>query len=170
MSFDRALPPTLAELHRIRFDYFDAGIEYEPYDQFLPLEENQAWIRAWLADENRTGQDYRVFGQDATGGYVAFWLVRPDHSIESQPVAFFGSEGDVGVVARNLPDYLWLLAEGVGPMEAIEDGVTAAKSVEVLTAFASQHALKAKKTAAEVLGAAQAEFPDFAKDFRARGV
>ncbi|MDJ0345135.1 hypothetical protein QMK19_31840 [Streptomyces sp. H10-C2] len=61
------------------------------------------------------GDSFRVFGQDGTGGYAAFWLVRPGRSLVEQPVVFLGSEGDVGVVARDLAGYLWLLAEGFGP-------------------------------------------------------
>lgn len=29
-----------------------------------------------------------------------------------QPVVFFGAEGELGIVAANLSDYLWLLAAG----------------------------------------------------------
>ncbi|GGN09286.1 hypothetical protein FHR83_003149 [Actinoplanes campanulatus] len=32
---------------------------------------------------------------------------------------FLGSEGQLAVLARNLGDYLWLLANGVGPLEPV---------------------------------------------------
>ncbi|GAA2605373.1 hypothetical protein GCM10010304_64130 [Streptomyces roseoviolaceus] len=35
-----------------------------------------------------------------------------------RPVVFLGSEGDTAVVARDLNDFLWLLADGYGPLEA----------------------------------------------------
>lgn len=62
--------------------------------------------------------EFRIFGQDGTGGLAAFWLVRMGESIAGQPVVFLGSEGETGVVARDLAAYLWLLADGYGPLEA----------------------------------------------------
>lgn len=53
---------------------------------------------------------------------MALWLIHPGAEFVAQPVVFFGSEGDVGVVARDLGDFLWLLADGAGPMEAVEPG------------------------------------------------
>lgn len=64
------------------------------------------------------GVCFRVFGQDGTGGYAAFWLVREGRGLVEQPVVFLGSEGETGVIARDLADFLWLLAGGVGPWEA----------------------------------------------------
>lgn len=64
------------------------------------------------------GACFRVFGQDGTGGYAAFWLVREGRGLVEQPVVFLGSEGETGVIARDLADFLWLLVSGVGPWEA----------------------------------------------------
>lgn len=62
------------------------------------------------------GACFRVFGQDGTGGYAAFWLVREGRGLVEQPVVFLGSEGETGVIARDLADFLWLLVEaGSGP-------------------------------------------------------
>ena len=60
------------------------------------------------------------FGQDGSGGYVAFWLIRLGEDLLRQPIVYFGSEGEIGVVAANFSDYLWLLAGGIGPVEAID--------------------------------------------------
>ncbi|MFG3506984.1 hypothetical protein ACGF5F_15880 [Streptomyces sp. NPDC047821] len=59
-----------------------------------------------------------MFGRDGSGGHAAFWLTNPGRVIDDQPVVFLGSEGDAAVVARDLPDFLWLLAGGYGPLEA----------------------------------------------------
>jgi len=159
-DFDTALPPVLAALHRLPFDYAEGeGIDFEPYDALLPPEENAMWIRAWTGDDGIDGAEYRVFGQDGTGGYAALWVVRPDAALSEQPVVFFGSEGELGVVARNVDDYLWLLAGGQGPYEAIA-GYGRAPD-DAFTAFAQQHAPQAAKSGAQVLADARAEFPDF---------
>jgi hypothetical protein len=166
MSFAREFPALLKELHQLEFDYADGdGMDFEPYDQFHPAEENADWIRCWTGNPELTGEEYRIFGQDGTGGYAAFWLVRHGKSILEQPIVFFDSEGDLGVVARNFQDYLWLLAGGVGPYEAIHGYKRG--PVERFTEFAMKHAASAKKTPGDVLAAARAEFPKFEEDVRA---
>ena len=63
--------------------------------------------------------EYLIFGQDGSGGYAAFWLVNNVEDLLQQPIVFFGSEGEVGVVAQNFGDYVWLFAHGLGPYEAV---------------------------------------------------
>ena len=168
-GFDQTFPAVLAALHELEFDYADGeGMDFEPYEEFFPAEENADWIRAWTGNKALDGVEYRIFGQDGTGGYAAFWLVREGEPIERQPIVFFGSEGALGVIASNLDDYLWLLADGIGPMEAVEYGATEPKPHAEFTAFAETHAPKAKKSGAEVLSRARAEFPTFSEDFLAQ--
>lgn len=165
-DFDTQFPPVLTALHALPFDYADGeGIDFEPYQAFLPPEENELWIRAWTSNGALDGGEYRIFGQDGTGGYAAIWVVRPGAELLAQPVVFFGSEGELGVLARNFDDYLWLLASGQGPYEAVA-GYGRAPNPE-FTAFARQHAPLAAKTGAEVLADARAEFPDFEANVRA---
>ena len=59
-----------------------------------------------------------MFGQDGTGEYATFWLVRPGRALVGQPVLFLGSEGERGVVARNPGAFLWLPANGFDLREA----------------------------------------------------
>lgn len=121
MTFGRALPPELAALDAIHFDHDDGdGIDYEPFDQFMSAEENANWFRAWTGNPEVAASEFRVFGQDGTGGYAALSLVKQDASLLEQPVVFLGSEGETGVVPRDFADYLWLVAGGYGPMEAVE--------------------------------------------------
>ncbi|MCR9166054.1 MAG: SMI1/KNR4 family protein [Nannocystaceae bacterium] len=166
MAFATQLPAALQSLHEVEFDMDE--IDYEPFEAFFPAEENQSWIRAWTGNEALDGSEYRVFGQDGTGGYAMFWLVRDGQPVEAQPVVFFGSEGEVSVIASNLDDYMWLLAGGIGPLEATEYGADDAKPHEAFAAFAKEHAPAAEKSAAEVLEKARAEFPDFEQ--RVRGM
>jgi hypothetical protein len=168
-GFDVKFPKLLTQLHQLEFDYDDGeGIDFEPYQEFQSAEDNADWIQAWTGNKQLTASEYRIFGQDGTGGYAAFWLVRDGKPILEQPIVFFGSEGELGVVARDFYDYLWLLAEGVGPYEAVSYGADEEGDTnEELAAFAAEHAAAQKKSAAEVLAAAKKEFPDFEKDIRA---
>jgi hypothetical protein len=80
---------------------------------------------------------------------------------------FFGSEGSLGVVARNFDDYLWLLAGGLGPFEAVEYPQAARRPVAHFVDFAKSHAPAETKTAQEVIAVAVAEFPSFVGHVRA---
>ncbi|WP_090052897.1 SMI1/KNR4 family protein [Lentzea fradiae] len=168
---DREFPAALAALTAIDFPWnYDendeaassGNIDYEPYEQFESAEDTRDWIRAWTGNQELDGAEFRVFGQDGTGGLAALWLVRPG-PLEAQPVVFFGSEGAVGVVAPSLGEFLWLLAGGVGPQEAVEFGAESGVPHEGLRAVAEKHSGVAPRTPAEVLAAARAEFPGFAE-------
>jgi hypothetical protein len=116
----RELPSVMKELHRLEFEYADgSGMDFEPYTEFLGEDETRNWIRAWTGNMSLDGTEYRIFGQDGSGGYAAFWCVRPNVSVLGQPIVFFGSEGELGVLASDFWDYLWLLAGGFGPYEAL---------------------------------------------------
>jgi hypothetical protein len=169
---DRTFPAALVALSGIEFpwDYDEkteepapGNIDYEPYDEFDSAEETTDWIRAWTGNSELDGAAFRVFGQDGTGGLVASWLVRPGQPLVAQPVAFFGSEGEVGVVATSLGEFLWLLAGGVGPQEAVEFGAEGGVGHHELRAVAQEHSGVEPRTPTEVLAAARAEFPDFAE-------
>ncbi|MFD5826409.1 SMI1/KNR4 family protein [Lentzea sp. NPDC060358] len=168
---DREFPAALAALGGIDFPWeYDeeadeaaaSNMDYEPYQEFDSAEETTGWIRAWTGNQELTGDAFRVFGQDGTGGLAALWLVRPG-PLTAQPVAFFGSEGEVGVVATSLGEYLWLLAGGVGPLEAVEFGTDSGVPNDELRAVAEKYSGSEPRTPAEVLAAAKAEFPDFAE-------
>ena len=105
------------------------------------------------------------------------WTVRKNKAIEEQPVVFFGSEGSVGVVARNLRELLWMFAGGVSPCEAVEsDGLPAGQDQEeeewraeraACLKLAKQLAPNSRIDAASALRLAKEEFPSFERDFMA---
>ncbi|MFD9697719.1 SMI1/KNR4 family protein [Lentzea sp. NPDC059081] len=168
---DRAFPAALTALSGIDFPWeYDeeadeaspGNMDYEPYQEFDSAEETADWIRSWTGNKELDGAEFRVFGQDGTGGLAALWLVRP-RPLAAQPVVFFGSEGEVGVVATSLGEYLWLLAGGIGPLEAVEYGADGGVPHAELRAVAEKHSGIEPRTPAEVLAAARAEFPDFAE-------
>jgi hypothetical protein len=169
MGFDRALPAELKALHELPFDY-DNGIDFEPYSEFQSADENASWIKAWTGNKDLTAAEYRIFGQDGTGGYAAFWLIKPSVGLLEQPIVFFGSEGELGVIAVNFADYLWLLAANVGPYEAVAYGAEAedrGPRNAAFEAFADTYAAADKKSATAVLANAKAKYPDFDNTIRA---
>jgi hypothetical protein len=162
---ERSMPLLMKKLHELKFDYARGnGFDFEPYPDFLSESETRDWIRTWTGNGDIDGGEFLVFGQDGTGGLAAFWNTCRGVSILDLPVVFLGSEGAAGVVARNFAEYLWLLANGVGPSEAVEQP-NRAPAPDALTRefrrFAEAHAGVARHTAVEVLDAARREFPDF---------
>ncbi|MFD7668368.1 SMI1/KNR4 family protein [Streptomyces sp. NPDC059788] len=139
------------------------GVDLEPFEAFRSADETTDRFRAWTGNSALDGVAFRVFGQGGTGGYAAFWLVRPGREPADQPVVFLGSEGETGVVARDLGAFLWLPAAGSGPMEAAapyEPDQVPHPNRE-LTAIAEQFAPGTCASATVVTEQAAREFPDF---------
>ncbi|MFI7339143.1 SMI1/KNR4 family protein [Streptomyces sp. NPDC050085] len=164
LADDRQFPAALAAAMVSPFDYAGGnGVDFEPFTAFLSAEETTDWFRAWTGNSELDGKGFRVFGQDGSGGYAAFWLVRQGARLADQPVVFLGSEGETGVIARDLGSFLWLLAAGFGPWEAAtsyEPGWTPRQNHD-LTAIAERFAPNQRQPARTVIGQAAAEFPHF---------
>lgn len=165
----RLFPPALADLAGVAFDHDEGkGIDFEPYEAFDSAEETTDWLRGRTGNEDVDGGAYRVFGQDGTGGLAALWCVQAGRPLGEQPVVFLGSEGACGVVAGNLSDLLWMLADGIGPMEAVEyDDHSRRRPDAVPTSLARRHATTPRRPAHETVAAARAEFPAYAEGIEA---
>lgn len=160
--WNTAFPEPLSKLHELEFDYADGeGIDFEPFSTFLSADETSDWFQAWTGNKDVDGAEFRIFGQDGTGGYAAFWLVEPTQGILEQPVVFFGSEGEIGMVASNFSDYLWLLAGGLGPFEAVSYPGLAREPIPSFRDFAIAHSGSGPLRPSEVLAKANSAFPDF---------
>ncbi|MEU6233640.1 SMI1/KNR4 family protein [Kitasatospora sp. NPDC047058] len=166
---DRSFPPALAEVARIAFEYGEdgEGVDFEPYDAFDSAGETTDWIRSWTGNDGLDGDAYRVFGQDGTGGLAALWLVRPGRPLAEQPVVFLGSEGESGLVAGNLSDLLWVLADGFGPLEAAVHDDREPRPAAALADLAGRHATTPRRPAREIIAEARAEFATFSEDLDA---
>jgi hypothetical protein len=161
---DRQFPPALGAATAVTFDYADGeGVDFEPFPEFLSAEETSDWFRSWTGNSTVTGDGFRVFGQDGTGGYAAFWMIRPHAVLMDQPIVFLGSEGEVGVVARDLASFLWLLADGFGPYEAVDprERDRAARPIPELARIAESYAPDRRQAAGAVMEQAVREFPSF---------
>ena len=166
-DWDTTLPQPLWKLHQLKFDYADGeGIDFEPYSFFMTAKETSQWFKAWTGNADVDGAEFRIFGQDGTGGYAAFWLVELHDSVLEQPVVFFGSEGEMGVVATNFEHYLWLLANGVGPYEAIAYPGIMREPVGAFRNFAEEHSGTGPMKPEEVLAKAKSAYPEFVEKVR----
>jgi hypothetical protein len=115
----------------------------------------EAWTRNPDAE-----REFAVFGYDGSGGMVAFWLVNPG-PVAEQPVVVLGSEGEAGVVACDLADFLYLLAGGVGPYEAVAYGTFRSENeFPEVAKLAEGLASRAGRTPEEVLAAANERYAD----------
>jgi hypothetical protein len=158
---DISLPGLVSQTNKLPYQYADGnGIDYEPFRTFLSISEADRWFRAWTGNPNADASCFRLFGQDGSGGYVGFWTIRKNADILSQPIVFLGSEGEIAVLARNFYDYLWLLAAGLGPCEAVSFSGEHRMAQPELESFAIKNAPPAR-TAVQVLETAKHEFPGF---------
>lgn len=163
---DLALPAALAEVFAIGFSWkwegktnTAHGCDFEPFDAFDDPEHTAWWFRLWTGNPEADGSDFRFFGKTGAGDYAGFWLMRPEAPVTGQPVVYLGSEGQLGIVARDLGDLLWLFAAGYGPAEAAGDRGTVLEPSEAFTAIAQRYAPGRERPAAQIIAAAQAEFP-----------
>jgi hypothetical protein len=167
---DLALPIALAEVAAVGFEWeWDeetdeaSGCDFEPYERFEAPEKTAWWFRLWTGNEEADGSEFRFFGTTGAGDYTGFWLVRPGAPITEQPVVYLGSEGQRGVLARDLGDLLWLFADGFGPDEAFTDPDEERPPNEAFQAIAERHAPGRRRSATEIVAAARAEFPHFSE-------
>lgn len=177
-----AYPPALSEVAQLRESFLqgDFSVDFEAYPAFSsePL-----WFLEASDAPAIVQSRFRVIGRDCSGGTVAIWLVREDADIADQPVVFVGSEGEAGTVAADLSDFLWLLAAGWGPMEAVwggadydpyrefddaelaeiaeEEPIRFGVPREDIAEVASRHARGPRRTATEVISRAKGSEPNF---------
>jgi len=155
-------PNLLTKLHQLEFDYADGdGIDFEPYQDFMSQSKANQWLKAWTGNSQADANSLFVFGQDGTGGYAAFWMVNQDKEILDQPIVFLGSEGEIGVVAKDFNDYLWLLAQNHGPLESIEYPEDTSKINNTFLNFAKQNSKSISRPVSEIISDAQNSNPNF---------
>lgn len=155
-------PNLLTELHKLEFDYADGdGIDFEPYQNFMSQNEAHQWLKAWTGNSQADANSLLVFGQDGTGGYAAFWMINQDKDILDQPIVFLGSEGEIGVVAKDFNDYLWLLSQNHGPFESIEYPEDTSKINNDFLTFAKQNSKSISRPVLEIINDAQSSYPNF---------
>ncbi|MFJ4121960.1 SMI1/KNR4 family protein [[Kitasatospora] papulosa] len=175
---DRTFPAALTEVAEVDFYYGhddtgeaadegDYRIDFEPDTKFASAEWTTDLFRSWTGNKEIDGDAYLPFGRDGSGGQAMIWRARPGHPLADQPIVFLGSEGECGVVAGNLSDFLWVLADGYGPAEAALADEFESEPEETLTRIAERRATTPRRTAAEIVTETRAEFPAFKDDIHA---
>lgn len=160
--WNTALPSLMSELHKLEFDYADGeGIDFEPYSAFMSADKTSNWFRAWTGNDEVDGSEFRVFGQDGTGGYAAFWLTDPSRDVLEQPIVFLGSEGEAELIAANFYEYLWLLAAGFGLREAVAYPGLEREPSGSFVGFAKKHSAIGPLRPEQVLATAKSRHPGF---------
>jgi len=128
---------------------------------FLIYTERRVHFMAPSSKTEEHEAEFYAFGADGSGGTGAFWLVH-DAPLTEQPVVFMGSEGDDNrPVAKNLSDFLALLAAGVGPREAAyprEDARALPGVRAILDKYFPGHLARSPK---EIVGDAMTQYGDF---------
>lgn len=165
---DLALPAALVEVAEVGFVWEwdeeteeSRGCDFEIYDRFEASDLTAWWFRLWTGNQEVDGSEFRFFGTTGAGDYAGFWLVRPGAPVIDQPVVYIGSEGECGVIARDLGDLLWLFAADLGPAEAFANSGSAKQPNEAFHTIAERHAPGRRNSPAEIVAAAQAQFPHF---------
>ncbi|MFB4303263.1 SMI1/KNR4 family protein [Actinomadura sp. NTSP31] len=168
ISADLALPTALAEVAAIGFEWeWDEetdegrGCDFELYEHFEKPDRTAWWFRLWTGNQEADGSEFRFFGTTGAGDYTGFWLVRPGAPVTDQPVVHIGSEGERGVLARDLGDLLWLFAAGLGPAEAMDDPASTAEPNDAFRVIAERHAPGRARPPAQIVNDARTEFPHF---------
>ena len=160
MVMNMKFPELIKSLHKLNFTS-DDGIDFEPYDEFLSEDETIHWFKAWTGNKNIEKTDLLVFGQDGTGGLAAIWNTVPDSSLLEQPIVFFGSVGELGIIAKNFHDYLWLLASGHGPYEAVSYPDDETEINSQFMDFAKSNSQTEQRCALSIIEEATNSFPEF---------
>lgn len=154
---DEPFPAALRALHDHQAAHGFGKIDFEMCDHFA-FGGPHAWTGNPAAE-----REFRVFGQDGSGGLAAFWLVHQGRPVEEQPVVFLESEGAMGPVAPNLCDLLHLLAGGIGPYEAITFGASywdAAPQPEIARIAEDHFGPRRARTPQEIIDDADSEYSD----------
>lgn len=152
------MPTALVDLQDVEF--YDWEVDFCVALEVWSAEETTRWWRRWTRNDEANADDLRIIGEDNSGGYAAFWLVRDGLPETEQPVVFLGSEGEVGVVANNLSDLLWLLAGGVGPWEVVAEDVNGRDPIPEVEELVEPYVTTPRRSPPEIVETARAQSPD----------
>jgi hypothetical protein len=112
----RNFPPRVTVPDRLRELLKFQSRSREWYTGYFELDEWVYGNAAWFAGDTDAAKQFVVFGHGPDGSLYALWLY-PGRMVADAPVVFLGSEGtDCGLLARDLDEFLGLLAVGAGEL------------------------------------------------------
>jgi hypothetical protein len=128
----------MSKLPRIFEGLADVGAEHAEFELRDPAE-SDGDITAWLGALPRDGTRLIVFAQDGTGSLFCLWLRPGRDDVDSAPVVYLGSEGELGVLGKDPAAFLEFVASGVtydghggcffDPLESDDDEEFAAETM-----------------------------------------
>lgn len=91
--------------------YFQNHISsFENYTKgFGVFIDNKSGLKTWSNDENFLNRLHPFAQANGSGSFYVIWDDGTDKSIDQMPVAVFGDEGGVHIVAGNMKEFLHLL-------------------------------------------------------------
>lgn len=121
---------------------------------------------SWFDGDADAAKEFAVFGNGPDGSQYALWVTRGP-SLDTAPVVFFGSEGqDCSVLARNVDEFLALLAVGANELgfDAASGVISCEEPVTRLEEFRSwlqnRYGIAVPGDPMAVVSAARTEHPD----------
>lgn len=165
----------MAKLPKIFNGLADVGAEHAEFELRDPAESDDD-IKSWLGALPRDGTRLVVFAQDGTGSLFCLWL-RPGHDdVDTAPVVYLGSEGELGVLGKDPAAFLEFVASGVtydghgggffDPLEAEDDeelpAEVLARRAKVAEWVMQRTGKKELRKPEELRAEAEAAYPDFA--------
>ena len=91
----------LAEIYNdeeLRDVFYDCDIEIYDEDWIKDIEEDEAWLEDLMGPGESSYSNLKPFGRDGTG---ALWVV-----IDDSMIGYIGTEGQCGIVARNIHEFM----------------------------------------------------------------
>lgn len=158
-------PPVLKHLEEVVNGGQAGEMDFEMYQSFNEQYKPSDWTRNPKSDE-----ELWSFGMDGTGGQVALWRHEPNVKLEDRPVVMLGSEGEVSPIASDLPSFLYLVANGMGPYEIAFDMLTGDEEAneEMLEWINEQWPKRKFPDAKKIIKDAKSKFKHFEKHLRAQ--
>lgn len=147
------LPIALQDLGKVdQLWDVEEGVDLELDSGLSTLQEAAQELQSWLGTAPAVVVPIRWFGQDRSGGRYGLWILHAEAALEAQPVVFFGSEGEHGVIARDLADFLVLLSRGISVLDVIEKTKKFdVRPMPAIRVVAQRHAPQAMARATEVI-------------------
>lgn len=165
----------MVKLPKIFEGLADIGAEHSEFELRDPAGSDDD-IKSWLGALPRDGTRFVVFAQDGTGSLFCLWL-RPGHDdIDTAPVVYLGSEGELGVLGKDPAAFLEFVASGVtfdghggyffDPLETEDDeeleAEVLARRAKVAKWVMQRTGKQALRKPEELRAEAEAAYPDLA--------
>ena len=93
--------------------FYDCDIEIYDGELVKDIEEDEAWLEDLMGPGESTYEDLKPFARDGSG---ALWVV-----IDDELIGYIGTEGECGIVARNINEFMNIVAAYRGCLADIWD-------------------------------------------------